>query len=63
MHWIRSALLGRFEVGLGVMQHDVAGLHDVLQRIQQVLVEQERVEHRVVVLQVVDAFHLALATH
>lgn len=45
-------------MSLGVMQHNVAGAHDVFQGIQKSAAEQERVEHGVVELQVVDAFHL-----
>lgn len=41
-----------------MMQHDVPRLHDIFQSIQEVLVEEEGGEDRVVILEVVDAFHL-----
>lgn len=40
------------------MQNNVLSLHYVLQRVEKVLVEEERTEHCVMVLQVVDAFNL-----
>lgn len=59
MHRVGGTFLRRLVVRLGVVQHDVPGAHDVLQRIQQFFIVQQLAEHCVVHLQVVDAFHLS----
>lgn len=58
MHWVGSSFLWRLEMCLGVMQHDIFCLHDILQRIQYVVVIQKLSKRCVMMLQVVYSLHL-----
>lgn len=58
MHGISSAFLRGLVVCLGVVKRYVLRLHDVFQSVQDVVVVQDFPENRVMVLQVVDSFHL-----
>lgn len=58
MHRICSSFLWWLQVCLSVMKHDVLSPYNAFYSVQKILVVQKPAKHCVMVLQVVDAFHL-----